>query len=562
MLSPISTRSLALSALMLLVSASACRDNPLEVINRDQPGTPRTPAEAETFISKLMLQEWNGNQGATGNVGVQMSVMSLESYSALANFGMGARSTIPRGTISNSLGNSTQTENFRDFDFFTRNGRSAANLIKQLGVFTAAGGTTGTPATDSRDLSFAYYNLGYSEAYNALIYDSASIFTSALGQAEVPPLSKASDVMAAALQALDSAAKYASGMAAIPGGWVGGQDIPQARWLQIINSHKARFRAGVARNPTERAAVDWAKVEADAAAGITTDFVITTDPNTWFLGWRNQFAVGTTWSQMTPMLLGMGDTSHVGDALGSYADWVKQPLAGKTLFLMRTPDRRWPSGETRTTQQAVTGASRQGPPNGCQPTVPADRCAILYFRNRLNGEDSPGGDPFGNWYYDNWRFWFARFNSGVGPVIEYSVAENDLLRAEALIRLGRIAEAGPLIDKTRVRAGLPGVTGIADLTTPVPGNTACVPRVPVPPANASTTTLVCGNILEALKWEKRNETAFTGYGQFYFDNRGWGDLPEGTVVQWPVPWQELSARGNTNFYTTSTSKQGPSTYGF
>ena len=562
MLSRSSTRLAPLCGLMLLIGVTACRDTPLEVINTDQPGLPRTPAEAETFISKLMLQEWNGNQGVAGNVGVQMAVMSLESYSALANFGMGARSTIPRGTIANSLGNSTQTENFRDFDFFTRNGRSSANLIKQLQSFLSAGGTTGNAGTDTRDLSFAYYNLAYAGAYNAMIYDSAAIFTTQLDQAEVPPLTKSADVMGAALQQFDSAEKYAAGMAAIPGGWVAGQDINQARWIQIIRSHKARFRAGVARNPTERAAVNWTQVEADAAAGIATDFVVTTDPTTWFTGWRNQFAVGTTWSQMTPMLLGMGDTSNLGDPLGSYSDWVKQPLASKTPFVMRTPDRRWPSGETQAAQESMTGTSRQGPPNGCQASVPADRCAILYFRNRLNGEESPGGDPFGNWYYDNWRFWFIRFNSGVGPVIEFSVAENDLLRAEALIRLGRIAEAGPLIDKTRVRAGLPGVTGIADLTTPVPGGTACIPRVPVPPAHVSTTTRVCGNILEALKWEKRNETAFSGYGQFYFDNRGWGDLPQGTVVEWPVPWQELSARNNVNFYTTTNSRQGSSTYGF
>ncbi|HJP59059.1 MAG TPA: hypothetical protein VJ865_03645, partial [Gemmatimonadaceae bacterium] len=385
MLSKFSTRWASLCGLTLLISVSACRKDPLDVINVDQPGTPRSPAEAETFISKLMLQEWNGNQGATGNVGVQMAVMSGESYSALANFGMGARSTIPRGTIANSLGNSTQTENFRDFDYFTRNGRLAVNLIKELQDFIAAGKTTGTAGTDTRDLSFAYYNLAYAAAYNALMYDSAAIFTTELASTDVPPLVKSADVMASALDQLDSALKYANGMAAIPGGWVGGSDINQARWIQIIRSHKARFRAGVARYPSERTAVDWAKVEADAAAGITSDFVITTDPNTWFTGWRNQFAVGTTWSQMTPILLGMGDTSHLGDPLGSYAVWVKQSLANKTPFLMRTPDKRWPSGETQTAQESMTGTSRQGPPNGCASSVSSDRCAILYFRNRLSG---------------------------------------------------------------------------------------------------------------------------------------------------------------------------------
>jgi hypothetical protein len=38
------------------------------------------------------------------------------------------------------------------------------------------------------------------------------------------------------------------------------------------------------------------------------------------------------------------------------------------------------------------------------------------------------------------------------------------------------------------------------------------------------------------------ETAFTGYGQWYLDARGWGDLAEGTVLHWPVPYQELDSR--------------------
>jgi hypothetical protein len=58
------------------------------------------------------------------------------------------------------------------------------------------------------------------------------------------------------------------------------------------------------------------------------------------------------------------------------------------------------------------------------------------------------------------------------------------------------------------------------------------------------TSTACGNILEAMKWEKRLESAYTTYGAWYFDSRGWGDLPEGTPLHWPVPVQELDARGS------------------
>ena len=66
-----------------------------------------------------------------------------------------------------------------------------------------------------------------------------------------------------------------------------------------------------------------------------------------------------------------------------------------------------------------------------------------------------------------------------------------------------------------------------------------MPPNPAPPAYTSA---VCGNIMEAMKWEYRMETAFTGYGMWYFAGRGWGDLPLGTALHIPVPYQEMDAR--------------------
>jgi hypothetical protein len=192
-----------------------------------------------------------------------------------------------------------------------------------------------------------------------------------------------------------------------------------------------------------------------------------------------------------------------------------------------TPDRRFPQGSTRAAQQA----------NSPTP-APTNR---PYFRNRPTDQDA-AGNPLGFSQYDFYRFQ-AFFNAQrIGNYPVMTVAEMKLLAAEGYIRTNQFALVAPLIDFTRADTGkgnLPSVAGITDLTTPVPGGTACVPRVPQPPTYTST---ACGNLFEALKWEKRMETAFIGYGSWYFDGRGWGDLPEGTALNWPVPWQEMDAR--------------------
>ena len=142
-----------------------------------------------------------------------------------------------------------------------------------------------------------------------------------------------------------------------------------------------------------------------------------------------------------------------------------------------------------------------------------------------------------------------------------------MLQAEGLIRTGQFAAAAALINNTRTKNGLPAITTF-DNTTPVPGGANCVPRVPVPPAATST---VCGNLLEAMKWEKRIETAFTSVAIWSLDGRGWGDLPEGTALFWPVPYQELQVRGyainqlygaGPGVGNAANSVAGKSTYGW
>ncbi len=531
-----------------VLALGACSD-PLSVINTDQPDVPRvlsTPLGAEAVLGKMGQQMWNSQQNNFG-VGVQSIVMSFESQSGLANFGFGARANIPRQTISNALGNSEQIEIYNDFDQLTRNTRSAANGVAALQGFVKASNSTGSAARDARAISFGFFNLGYGLANVALLYDSAAIITPAVPSSEVPPLSAYNAVMTVALAMMDSAIAVSNSSAAtfgtLPAEWVSGNsNITVARWQQIIRSYKARFRAGVARTPQERAAVDWNAVVADAAAGITSDFNVNADQAAgWGEGWRSQMAVDATWSQMTPMILGMADTTR------AYDTWLATDLNSRTPFLLRTPDKRFPSGETRAEQNAASGAPSKG------GTLPG---SILYFYNRLAGDDKPTFS-WGNWFYDNQRFWGVRAAGENGPIVAFAKAENDMLQAEGLMRTGHTDQAVPLINLTRVRAGLPAIPVTTNNATLVPGGSACVPRVPQAP---SFTTTDCGSVFEAMKWEKRLETAFTGYAQWYIDSRGWGDLTRGTTLEWPVPWQELYARLNLSLYTTSRVA-GAGTYG-
>ncbi len=538
----------AASALALL---GACVENPLDVDNKNNPDVDRvyaSPVNVETSVSQLFKNMYNGQYNNADALWAQSMSMSFESHSQLGNFGMGTRAAIPRNPIDNSIGNGQAEGNFRDFDHLSRNAKGAANTIAAINGFAEKALSIGSPARDARAKSFAYFALGYATGQLALLYDSVAIVTPAQASDEIPPYSGYLAAGAAALEALDSAIAVANLPATGTNGWPlpvewmsTTETVSKETWIKLLRSYKAKYRAGIARTPTERAAVAWTSVIADANAGITADFVVQANATTgWGLAPIAQFRVSSGWSQMTPMILGMADST------GAYDAWLATPLQSRTPFLLRTADKRFPSGETRAAQTAITGTSKSGPATG----------SILYFRNRPSGDDTPA-EPWGNWYYDNWRFWSVAANGGNGPFVIFSVTENDMLAAEGYLRTGNIPAAAALIDKTRIRAGLAPVTGMTSLTQQVPGGASCVPRVPQAP---SYTTTACGTIFEAMKWEKRIETSFTGYAQWFVDARGWGDLTQGTALHWPVPYQELFARLLPSYSTSEVAVRG--TYGF
>lgn len=531
-------RAATLSA-FTAVLAGCNADSSLKVENPDNPDVKRaygTPDGIEAIVRGGFSQILGATHGTSSAIQPAAMVIALESYGSVANFGMNLRAAIPRLAIDNNLGNPTATENNRDFSQLSLRGRTVSNAIGALDKLKAAGGSLGSAAADARARSFGFFVVALANGELALAYDSVGVMLPAMATDEIPGLSDYKTAMATALSQLDSAIAVAQAAAAagnsfsIPGSgssaWLRtGSDISTADYVRILRSVKARFRAGVARNPAERAAVDWSKVVDDAANGIQRDIQLDMNANEgWGNSWLNQAMVLLGWHGMTPYIIGMADTS------GAYDTWLAAPRGNRSQFLIVTPDRRFPQGETRATQQANSPAATAELPR-------------VYFRNRPAGEDTQG-DAWGNSMYDFVRFRAYRQNSSTGPWIWFSRAENDMLRAEGLIKyLNRAGEAVDLVNRTRVANGLAPFPAGATVTTRAPaqpggGSGSCVPRTPTGPGGATE----CGTLYEAMKWEKRMETIFTGWLQWFQDHRGWGDLPVGSSQMWPVPYQEMQAR--------------------
>ena len=537
----------ALAAVAASVVFAACND-PLEVENVNNPDRSSVlglPRDVEALGGRLYQNSHAATIGPNEDrLYQQMLTMSYENASSLNNYGMGPRSSIPRSFIDNTIGNNFSDGNYRTFRDLQITARTAMSVLAKI---NEAGFTLGDTTQDRRLRSFTWFGYAIALGDVALAHDSAGIPQVGEEDTFTPVLVGYDSVMRTAIRALDSAQTNANAsMPGIPAEWLAqSAALSRADYIRLIRSYKAKFRVQVARTPQERAAVNWTQVIADATAGIQSDLVLQLNPGAgWNYGWLIQhFTTGAAaWHQMVPYIINMADTTGAFDAWLATARDARQP------FLIRTPDRRFPRGETRAAQTANS------------PAVPTD--TVQYLRNRPAGEDV-ANTGWNTSFYDHARWRALRNASRVGPWVAFSRAENDMNAAEGYVRTGNIAAAAALVDRYRVRATLPPITGVVTTAEDrIPGP-ACVPRVPVAP---TYTTTACGTIMDAIKWEKRMETAYASWGSWFFDGRGWGDLPEGTALQWPVPWQELAAR-ELPIYTYggvgNPGSAGPSTtYGY
>ena len=221
--------------------------------------------------------------------------------------------------------------------------------------------------------------------------------------------------------------------------------------------------------------------------------------------------------------------------------------------------------QRRASQQPVrrsSGYVRRIPGLACQPLeerrqVPGRDAGPAHHRSDPDEQWLDGRLPFDQrdqrghprWYLEL-HYYSLRFGgqTGVrenGILVTMPVLEGmDFIRAEAYYRLGRKDEAAEIINRTRTAPrfignveypGLPPVTAAG-----VPESTGCVPRKPY---RLEDGTIPCGDLWDALMYEKRVELHGIEALIPYADARGWGQLVEGTPIHFAVTWRELELIG-------------------
>ena len=298
--------------------------------------------------------------------------------------------------------------------------------------------------------------------------------------------------------------------------WIPGQRYTNVQVSQLAHTMIARLLVYSARYPEDRAAVNWDKVLQHTERGLTYDFgpvllngVIT--DGSYLNRLTNTSTNAGAQFRADYRLIGPADQS------GNYQAWLaKVPHSEATQFPITTPDRR------------ITG------------NTPTSNGGYFRYTTGNSGFDQSRGLQHFSLYQWHRRANYGGFNSQTGHYALASQDENRLLRAEALLRRGRTQEAVDLLNVTRTRQQTVGTTVFATNLPPL--TLAGVPTVSgacVPRKNDGT----CGDLMDALKWERAIELMGQDPMRAFLDRRGFGQLQPGTFVMLPVPARYLVTLG-------------------
>ena len=506
-----------------LIGIAACQD--LNVPNTNDPDRNRAlanPADVEALVGSQFLVFFNRltNRTAVYN---PVPLMADEMTGTYANDGSLEISSEPRVEFNNNsegLVFAMSTFPYKEFNSMVASANDVLNAIDDgLVIETQLGtGRIPTQLADNtfRTQVFSHFIKGLGMGYLSLYFDSAFVVDQDEQRRLADNSLDAKDLQFQPYQEVrDSAIKSmerAIQMSLLPSDF----DLPPLVYFRtdtindeelarIGHTYIARFLVYGARTPAERAALDWDRVLVHLNNGITADFVLPLNNPLLVAGYLSRISNSGSFSARADYkMIGPADQPgprpgcpDCGATTTAYQNWISKPLAQRTRFDIITPDRR------------ITGAG------GPQTTG-------TYFQYRTNDVFEP---TRGLYHFSAYQ-WRRNTSSSSGNIIWLSKAEVDLMKAEAYYFKGDLATAATFVNLTRANGALEPIGPEGDQSAD------CVPR---------RTDGTCGDLYDAIVYERTVEGAGQDALRTYFDSRGLGRLVEGTIIQLPISVDEAVA---------------------
>ena len=481
---------------LLLICSWSCEK--LDTQNTNNPDRSSVLTSGSDLIAVLKggyIAWWQGVHDDHPVIGVSVAA---DIYSlSLNNFGAQRMGLEPRQAYNNR---NNEEEDYKriveDPWFGCLSAVSSANdiiLALQNGITIDNGG-----AQDQSILAAARFLRGVSWGYMGLIFEKGLLVDETTTFQNGIDFSNYQDIIARSVEELEEAIEIAESVNIdFVHEYFNGIQLTEATFTALAHSYAARFLAQWPRTPEESALVDWNSVLAHAEVGITQDFAPIADGNFWQSYHKyvfNETGQGPFWARVDQRIVSVLDPN--------------QPS--------RYPEVQAKGDPALTNRQATS------------PDARLTTDFIFLPENNFPAQN-------GEWHFSHYKHnrnvsdpSFSGNGSTSGPMPTFRVADNELLEAEALLRLNRLSEATSIINNgTRVARGR------------------------LPSLNSPSSEI----ILNAILYERAIELLSTAPMGFWFDRRrtadrlsfealdGLGGLQNGTPAHLPVPARELGVQG-------------------
>ena len=453
-----------ISIMTLLFLTVSCQDfsTDLEVANLENPNDQILTSDpvALTASAGSIMQNWFMATHSTAGPGAAMATMADVSSASWGNFGMRDLSSEPRVAFNNSssYGNSSITNTYFNSLY------SILSDSNTLAIAVESGTEFENPA---RIAAVAKLGQALSIGYLALVFDK--VWLSDENGVVGEDATGYKEAMSFALNKLDEAIAIAEANdVSFPEEWLPGGAGENTTLLQFMNSIGARMLVSNVRNSSQKATIDWGKVIAYTNNGLTTDFEIFMDDVTWYDLIPKTYLVYPGWARVDMRVINLMDPNTI-----SY--WTDD--------IVTVPE---------------------------SSSIDARLASDFQYLSSNNFPPARGIYHFSSYRYSRYDSYITNWTE---LVVEFSKAENDMYKAEALANTGDVAGAANVINQgTRTtRGNLPDVA--SELSA----------------------------VEAAIHYERMVEFSFTSMGLSFFEMRKENLLQAGTLLHFPVPGQALAA---------------------